>query len=322
MGAAGKVAAASLSALAVILLLSWLRAPQPAALGATSPSPAPAAASATVTAAATAWPQGNYTWVQDFIDVVNYYRERAGEPPLSQCPVLDEFARIRFETLVSNISITHYGFYEDFERYLGMYPGLYVDEEVLYPGNETPRGMAEYLALFAPVHWAGLLSGDVRYYGAYTAVAPYYVVKGSCPVREFVGEGVDVPEVYEEHNCSFEVENVTWVVVELSNFCYQGEGELARLVDAGVGPGEALEVPLAVPVGGTLIVEYSLSAPGEVEVAPQAAAAPQPLAVETESGELKVAVAPGLYDLVIYNPSAGGLEANVTAYLLYNITLG
>jgi len=164
-------------------------------------------------------PTINSTWVFQFFSIVNQYRQSTGAPPLQYCPWLDNFAHIRFETMIQNPVISHYGFDQDYNEYLSQYQDfLSVSEEVLYPDGYTPKDYVQLLQSEAPIHWNGLLDYNYMYYGYYIGYGPTYAIIGSCPVTEIVGS-IDVPQYFQSHGCSVELENDTWLVIELSNWC-------------------------------------------------------------------------------------------------------
>src|SRR5712691_522120 len=80
-------------------------------------SPAPEVASSNITA------RIDTGWVQQFVGNVNAIRAKFGVPPLVQNTTLDEFARLRAHTTISNYGISHYGRDHDFSCFfLGCVP--------------------------------------------------------------------------------------------------------------------------------------------------------------------------------------------------------
>ncbi|MFP3313207.1 MAG: CAP domain-containing protein [Thermocladium sp.] len=160
------------------------------------------------------------TWVSQFISIVNQYRQSSGAPPLQYCQWLSNFAYVRFETMIQNPAISHYGFDQDFNKYLSQYQGfLMVGEEGLYPSGYTPSEYVQNMQSEAPLHWEGLMNGNFTYYGYYIGYGPDYVIVGSCPVTEIPGPNIDIPQYLQSYGCSVELENTTWLVIELSNWC-------------------------------------------------------------------------------------------------------
>jgi len=167
-------------------------------------------------------PTINSTWVFQFFSIVNQYRKSIGAPPLQYCPWLDNFAHIRFETMIQNPAISHYGFDQDFNEYFSQYQNslsLLIGEEVLYPDGYTPDEYVQDMKSNAPIHWEGLMDSNYTYYGYYIGYGPTYVIIGSCPVTEIPGPNINVPQYFQSYGCSVELENSTWLVIELSNWC-------------------------------------------------------------------------------------------------------
>jgi len=165
-------------------------------------------------------PTINSTWVFQFFSIVNQYRQSTGAPPLQYCPWLDNFAYIRFETMIQNPAISHYGFDQDYNEYFSQYQNfLSVGEEVLYPNGYTPKDYVQYMQSNAPIHWEGLLNSNYMYYGYYIGYGPTYAIVGSCSVTEIPGPNINVPQYLQSYGCSVEIENDTWLVIELSNWC-------------------------------------------------------------------------------------------------------
>ncbi|WP_243666927.1 CAP domain-containing protein, partial [Vulcanisaeta sp. JCM 16159] len=159
-------------------------------------------------------------WVGQFIGVVNEYRAEEGAPPLQYCPWLSDFAQVRFNTMITNPAISHYGYEGDYQEYLGQYQDfLITGEEALYPSGYTPNQYVQYMISNAPIHWRGLMNPNYTYYGYFIGYGPSYVVIGSCPVTEIPGPNIDIPQYYQSYGCSYEIENTTWLVIELSNWC-------------------------------------------------------------------------------------------------------
>jgi len=177
--------------------------------------------SATIQSAITSiQPTINSTWVFQFFSIVNQYRQSTGAPPLQYCPWLDNFAHIRFETMIQNPAISHYGFDQDYNEYLSQYQDfLSVGEEVLYPNGYTPKDYVQYMQSNAPIHWEGLLNSNYMYYGYYIGYGPTYAIIGSCSVTEIPGPNINVPQYLQSYGCSVDIENDTWLVIELSNWC-------------------------------------------------------------------------------------------------------
>lgn len=177
-------------------------------------------------------PTINSTWVFQFFSIVNQYRQSIGAPPLQYCPWLDSFAHVRFETMIRNPAISHYGFDWDYDKYLSQYQYfLSVGEEVLYPNGYTPKNYVQFLQSKAPIHWEGLIDSKYKYYGYYIGYGPTYVIIGSCPVTEIQSPNINVPQYLQSYGCSVKIENSTWLVIELSNWCNGPETLLVSVIN-------------------------------------------------------------------------------------------
>jgi len=189
-------------------------------------------------------PTINSTWVFQFFSIVNQYRQSIGAPTLQYCPWLDNFAHIRFKTMIQNPAISHYNFDQDFDEYLSQYQDfLSVDEEVLYPNGYTPKDYVQLLQSEAPIHWKGLIDSNYTYYGYYIGYGPTYTIIGSCPVTEIVGS-IDVPQYFQSHGCSVELENATWLVIELSNWCNGPTTITVSTINEGLSPQYYIYLPI------------------------------------------------------------------------------
>jgi len=192
-------------------------------------------------------PTINSTWVFQFFSIVNQYRQSIGAPPLQYCPWLDNFAHIRFETMIQNPAISHYGFNQDFDEYFSQYQNslfLLIGEEVLYPDGYTPNEYVQYMQSNAPIHWKGLIDATYTYYGFYIGYGPDYIIIGSCPVTEIPGPNINVPQYFKSYGCSVELENDTWLVIELSNWCSGPTTITVSTINEGISPQYYIYLPI------------------------------------------------------------------------------
>jgi len=190
-------------------------------------------------------PTINSTWVFQFFNIVNQYRQSINAPPLQYCPWLDNFAHIRFETMIQNPAISHYGFDQDFSEYLSQYQSFLIPgEEVLYPSGYTPSEYTQYMQSNAPIHWEGLIDANYTYYGYYIGYGPDYVIIGSCPVTEIPGPNINVPQYFQSYGCSVELENDTWLVIELSNWCSGPITITVSTINEGLSPQYYIYLPI------------------------------------------------------------------------------
>jgi uncharacterized protein YkwD len=192
-------------------------------------------------------PTINSTWVFQFFSIVNQYRQSIDAPPLQYCPWLDNFAHIRFETMIQNPAISHYGFDQDFNEYFSQYQNslsLLIGEEVLHPSGYTPDEYVQYMQSNAPIHWEGLIDGNYTYYGYYIGYGPDYIIIGSCPVTEIPGPNINVPQYFKSYGCSVELENDTWLVIELSNWCNGPTTITVSTINEGLSPQYYIYLPI------------------------------------------------------------------------------
>jgi len=192
-------------------------------------------------------PTINSTWVFQFFSIVNQYRQSIGAPPLQYCPWLDNFAYVRFETMIQNPAISHYGFDQDFNEYFSQYQNylsLSIGEEVLYPDGYTPDEYVQDMQSSAPIHWEGLIDANYTYYGYYIGYGPDYVIIGSCPVTEIPGPNINVPQYFQSYGCSVELENDTWLVIELSNWCSGPTTITVSTINEGLSPQYYIYLPI------------------------------------------------------------------------------
>ena len=197
-------------------------------------------------------------WVSQFINITNQYRNQTytltvkngiiivkRPPPLQYCPWLSNFAYVRFETMIRNPAISHYGFNQDFNEYLSQYQSfLMVGEEVLYPSGYIPSEYVQHLRSEAPLHWEELMSSNYTYYGYYIGHWLAYVIVGSCPVTEIPGPNINVPQYFQSYGCSVELENTTWLVIELSNWCSGPVTFPVSVINEGLSPQYYVYLPI------------------------------------------------------------------------------
>lgn len=175
-------------------------------------------------------PQINDTWATEFFG--NVSRERGSQ--YNYCPVLSTFAKTRFNTMVTDYGVSHYGYAQNFNNY---WPGGYIygdeiytgfGEEVFYPSGSAPNNYTTQIMETAPGHWQELIDTNLTYYGYYIANGPTYVILGpgggygtECPVTEIPGPNINIQQYFAQYGCSVETSNETWFVIELAAVCPQ-----------------------------------------------------------------------------------------------------
>lgn len=156
-------------------------------------------------------------WVENFMRNLSSYRSA----PLTECKTLDNFSKVRFNTMTSNNNwdITHYGFANDSISFMNGRYEYYTGEDVLLPSGYTPSGYIPYLMQDAPLHFDSLTDNNFSYYGYYIGSAPVISVYQPCSVTELPGPNINVTQYYEQHNCQTTVSSTTWLVIDLSEQC-------------------------------------------------------------------------------------------------------
>jgi hypothetical protein len=159
----------------------------------------------------------NQLWVNEFAKLVNANRSI---PALIESPTLDKFAKLRFNTAVTQPDISDYGLYADESSFFGgsaTRPALV--EVLLYPtiATEDPYGYVNTIQEYAPGHWAALTDKGYTHFGYYVGSGQYEVVHQPCPVFEIPGAGINITQYFEKAGCSVSTQQSTWLVLILSN---------------------------------------------------------------------------------------------------------
>ncbi|MGC8730606.1 MAG: hypothetical protein ACP5RP_04485, partial [Candidatus Micrarchaeia archaeon] len=164
--------------------------------------------------------QINSTWVSNFFENVSEQRGM----PYRYCQNLSTFAKARFNTMVSDYGISHYGYDQDFNNFYGGVYNTYFAEEVFYPSG-TPADFVSEVISTAPLHWQLLVNKTFAYYGYYLQNGPTYAIYGPdngyqpCPVTEIPGPNINISQYFAQYGCSVAVENETWFVIEIASAC-------------------------------------------------------------------------------------------------------
>lgn len=164
--------------------------------------------------------QINNTWVSNFFANVSVQRSI----PYLYCKNLSTFAKTRFNTMVSDYGISHYGYDQDFKKFYGNVYNTYFAEEVFYPSG-SPVDFVNEVISTAPLHWQLLANRTFTYYGYYLQNGHTYAIYGPdngyqpCPVTEIPGPNINIPQYFAQYGCSVAVENETWFVIEIASAC-------------------------------------------------------------------------------------------------------
>jgi hypothetical protein len=160
-------------------------------------------------------PTINGTWATEFF--TNVSTQRSSQ--YNYCPNLSNFAHVRFNTMVQNYAISHYGYDQDFQTYYGTVYNTYFGEEVFYLSGTTPSEQLQQIMTQAPVHWQELASHNYSYYGYYIGTGPTLEIVNYCSVTEIPGPNINTTQFFAEHGCTTEVTNEQWFVIEIASSC-------------------------------------------------------------------------------------------------------
>lgn len=168
-------------------------------------------------------PAINSTWANSFFAYLNQYRVNSSVSPLRYCQVLSNFAEVRFQTMVQNYEISHYGYNQDFSSFFGVIYNVAFAEEYFHPDGYTPQEYPAYIMQNAPIHWQGLMDSTYKDYGYYTSYGPSYAIYGPngspCPTSEIPGPNINIPAYFAQYGCTTKVINSSWFVIELASSC-------------------------------------------------------------------------------------------------------
>jgi hypothetical protein len=151
-------------------------------------------------------------WVSRFVGAVN--SQRTGFS-LVENSTLNGFAQMRFQTMVANYNVSHYGYHSDMYRYFGEITGNGA-ELYLFPVGHDPVEYTSYLSNTAPTHWEALTSSSYSQFGYYFGEEPAVVSIGSCNITEIPGPGINIPQYYRQYGCASAVVLEGWLVIELA----------------------------------------------------------------------------------------------------------
>lgn len=168
-------------------------------------------------------PPINNTYVEGFINAINTIRVQEGAPPLKPCPILFNFSEMRLSFLEKdhNLEITHYGFFHNVSTFLNeTHAVMTIDEEILFVNSTVnPQSYVNQLEQYAPVHYQGLISSSVSYYGYafnYTPAPMFITIPGlglPCPTE------LIMPDVNMSMYCPVIWRKAPVLVIELASEC-------------------------------------------------------------------------------------------------------
>jgi len=155
-------------------------------------------------------------WVQQFIYDTNQYRPTSS--PLVYKPSLDNFSWLRYQSMVSNYEISHYGFQQDVASYFGnVKQQVAVGEVVYFPSGSSPESYMQDVETNSPIHWNTMIDSQYHYFGYYIGSGPTYQVDKGCTHAEVPGPNINMTEYFTSNGCSFTVTTATWLVLDFSS---------------------------------------------------------------------------------------------------------
>lgn len=151
-------------------------------------------------------------WVTNFISILNQHRTT----PLTYCPRLDGFAKLRFtgSTAGSSWQISSFGLDRANQDYFGRTNS--VQEEVLHPAGYKPS--TYYNTFITSLSNHAILDPSNIAYSYYVGTAPSITPNSPCLVHT-LGANVNMTEYYSHNGCSTTVENTVWLLLVLAPTC-------------------------------------------------------------------------------------------------------
>ncbi len=153
----------------------------------------------------------NPQWVSEFFAVVNSQRST----PLTESNTLDQFAEIRFNSIINGFPITHYGFDDDFYSFFAG-QAVIGSEEYFYP-NASPSFYAMTVQNTAPAHWQGLLDSTYSHYGYYIGTGPEIRIYQPCSAPLEIIGSFNVTQLLIQDGCRYTIVTSPYLVIELSD---------------------------------------------------------------------------------------------------------
>ncbi|HEV2120523.1 MAG TPA: hypothetical protein VGS11_10550 [Candidatus Bathyarchaeia archaeon] len=152
-------------------------------------------------------------FIQAFMSTVNNQR---GSVSLTEDPSLDAFASTRFNTAVSNYTISDFGFDSQAASFFAG-TGRISTEEILYPQTFGPAAFAGYLQQSAPSHWEALVNRAYTKYGFHLGYGPVVEFATGCPVNEITARNINITQLAIANGCKYEIHNEVWLLLILSS---------------------------------------------------------------------------------------------------------
>lgn len=144
-------------------------------------------------------------WVHNFISLINEHRSKRGYSTLKETSGLNSIAEKRFNKMMENPMITHYGA----EQYN-------VGEVVFYPEGFSEEDYVLDIQKSAPLHWDLLIDSMFSTYGYHIGEGETVGITGYCSTTELPGPNIDVEEFFKQRGCSTTRMKSTWLVIDMS----------------------------------------------------------------------------------------------------------
>jgi hypothetical protein len=159
-------------------------------------------------------PKIDSSWVQQFMNDTNQYRQS----PLIYESSLDNFSQLRFESMVGNYEISHFGFDQDIAAYFGtVKQQIAVGEVVYFPVGSTPQEYMQGIESHSLGHWQTMMDGSYHNFGYYIGSGPAYEVDKACPTVEVPGPNINESQYFQSQGCTFVIINSTWLVIDFTS---------------------------------------------------------------------------------------------------------
>jgi uncharacterized protein YkwD len=147
------------------------------------------------------------SWVHNFMSIVNQERAKKGLPAMQELTQLDSIATTRFNTMMQQPSISHYGAE-------GELPGG-SGEVVFYPDGFAEQDYIDNLQQSAPLHWDLLMHPMFSAYGYHIEKGSSLGIVGFCPTTEIPGPNIDARQFFSQMGCQTTTITSTWLVIDM-----------------------------------------------------------------------------------------------------------
>ncbi len=156
----------------------------------------------------------NSDWVAGFVNDINSARATHNQSLLITEDNLTLFAESRAAYGIAHYQSVDYGAFKNASlAFFGR--SVVVTEVVVYPDGYTPSNYLNYLKQDGPRVYQDFLMNST--YGYAITVGPYYVPTNTgCKAYSIPPNTENITQYLESQGCQFKIENVTWLVFEMS----------------------------------------------------------------------------------------------------------